>query len=344
MLKLYEVTIIPRSSFGTPIMGDTMFGHICWQCAYDEGLLTQDFSSVVKQYGTSPFLVVSSAFPVVQTDSDIGYAMPRPELALLTGKLDDGSSSRKIRLERAKELKKKKWMVLGSDLVIDIEKISLLSDAELTDVIVSGDSEQPQGNVRREDVSSFVMESEQMHNSINRLTQTTGEGFSPYVQDMQFYLPGIHLVLFIIVDNDICPEQSLREAIKRIGSFGYGRDASSGLGRFELGDLVERDLPSHEQANACYTLAPCVPVKEELQGAWFQPFTRFGKHGGGAELGGKPFKNPVVMAAEGAVFSADGNGMFKRPYIGRAVTDVSKTISATVVQGYSPYLPCNVEV
>ncbi len=125
--------------------------------------------------------------------------------------------------------------------------------------------------------------------------------------------------------------------------FGYGRDASSGLGRFQVVETQERQLPSGEQCNGCYMLAPCCPGKDTVERSWFQPLTRFGKHGGGAELTGKPFKNPVVMAAEGAVFM-QGASMPENPYLGRGIAGVSKAIPETVVQGYSLYFPCDVEV
>ena len=39
MQNLYEVILRPQSLFGTPLAGDTLFGHLCWQFAMDAGLL-----------------------------------------------------------------------------------------------------------------------------------------------------------------------------------------------------------------------------------------------------------------------------------------------------------------
>ena len=49
------------------------------------------------------------------------------------------------------------------------------------------------------------------------------------------------------------------------------------------------------------------------------------------------------MADEGAVFIPNDKGVFDKPYIGRAVTGVSKAEPSSVVQGYAPYLPLKLE-
>ena len=56
-----------------------------------------------------------------------------------------------------------------------------------------------------------------------------------------------------------------------------------------------------------------------------------------------PFKNPVIMADEGAVFIPKDKTVLKEPYIGRSISDVSKADQNTVVQGYAPYLLMKME-
>jgi len=59
-MKLYKLTINPQSVFGTPLKGDTFFGHICWMIAYrDEKRL----DTLLQSYKDGkPFLVVSDGF------------------------------------------------------------------------------------------------------------------------------------------------------------------------------------------------------------------------------------------------------------------------------------------
>ncbi|MFP4037650.1 MAG: hypothetical protein ACLFUE_09030, partial [Desulfobacteraceae bacterium] len=61
-------------------------------------------------------------------------------------------------------------------------------------------------------------------------------------------------------------------------------------------------------------------------------------------LSGNPFKNPVVMADEGAVLeTASGTNWGKKPYVGRSIHNVSLNDTKTVVQGYSPVIPLAME-
>ncbi len=342
MFKLYEVVIQPRSLFGTPLAGDTLFGHLCWQFACDGSLLQKDFQDVIREYCGKPFLVVSSALPRIEREGERGYALPRPDLSLF-GRVDlSDVSARKTMLETRKEMKKRKWLFAGERLQVCFDRESLLTADEVTDAALAACTEKERVHAGRSAAKGMVATWERTQNSINRLTQTTGAGFDPYRSDMISFIPGMTLSVFLLADEEVCAADSLQTACERIGMFGYGRDASSGLGRFEVKDMFERDIPNIGDANGCYTLAPAVPEQQTVQRGWFQPLTRFGKHGGGAELTGKPFKNPVLMAAEGAVFQVDPDIMVK-PYLGCGITGVSKAIQETVVQGYTLYLPCRVE-
>ena len=76
---------------------------------------------------------------------------------------------------------------------------------------------------------------------------------------------------------------------------------------------------------------------------FFTPFTRFGRHGDVLAKSGNPFKNPVIMADEGGIFIPKNKEIFSKPYIGRAVADISKIEPKSVTQGYSLYIPVRVE-
>jgi hypothetical protein len=50
------------------------------------------------------------------------------------------------------------------------------------------------------------------------------------------------------------------------------------------------------------------------------------------------------MADEGAVFTAKDGDVFDRPYLGTAALDISKAMPQSVLQGYSFYLPFQLEM
>ena len=50
------------------------------------------------------------------------------------------------------------------------------------------------------------------------------------------------------------------------------------------------------------------------------------------------------MADEGAVFMPFDEAYFEKPFLGKAVRDVSKSMPKSVTQGYAPYLPLKLEL
>jgi CRISPR-associated protein Csm4 len=184
---------------------------------------------------------------------------------------------------------------------------------------------------------------EQAHNTLNRLTNTTGTGeFAPFSAENIHYLPHARLAIFVLIDEQATDIDRVKNAFINMGSWGFGRDASAGLGRFSVVDIQALQV-QESSGRPRYTLAPCVPEKEKFSASFFTPFTRFGKHGAALIHQNKPFKNPVVMADEGAVFVPADQQQSGKPYIGGAVTGLSKADDRTVMQGYAITLPCELE-
>jgi CRISPR-associated protein Csm4 len=322
-VQTYQITIEPLSLFGTPIKGDTLFGQFCWQTAYDPDLLSYSLDEAVRSYSERPFAVFSSAFPALP---DGGVALKRPD-APLEYFFDFSGMAKEDRIGKRKEHKKQKWLVCDKPgAMADLTACRYMQDSDLSD---------------------SNPDHLQSHNSINRLTGTTGEGFAPFSQSVTLYPPGSCLVIFVGVENELLSRESLRIGLERIGTSGFGRDASTGMGKFRITACQEVDLASFgsEQPNALYTLAPCVPESGIYRDALFTPFTRFGRHGDRLAISGKPFKNPVIMADEGALlFPVDMAASLERKYIGTSLTGLSKIQATAVAQGYSLYIPLRLEV
>jgi len=331
-VKLYEIILKPQSAFGTPLKGDTLFGHFCWQAAYDPALVQGGLEHQLKTYSDQPFAIFSSAFPVIRTGNAIDHIFKRPDMPL--SRLFDTGADRCTRIRQTKELKKKKWMRISNGLAPNLSSDHFITDKELFSDITGTDAE-------KDVLTPFT----QTHNSINRLTQTTGTGmFAPYATENFFYAPGIELAVFILIDESAVNIGQIRTSLNRIGQWGFGRDASTGLGRFAvINDPIPVPGPDVQNSNALYTLAPSVPDPSRYSRLYYKPFIRFGKHGDRLATGGNPFKNPVIMADEGAVLIPSDRSCFDQPYVGQAVTDVSKTLPETVVQGYAPCLPIKLE-
>ncbi|MEK6590858.1 MAG: hypothetical protein AABZ11_09300 [Nitrospinota bacterium] len=340
-MKVYEITIKPITGFGTPFKGDTVFGHFCWQIAYNEKLVGKPLNDLLSNYQSKPFVIFSSAYPKFCIGTKYHYALKTPDLPLET--IFNLPEDKKELVKMRKEYKAKRWIIIEEGKRISsLKNLDKLNDKELFDKLKSNISDETRKWIKKAGAKSFAADFTQFHNKINRQSGTTGEeGFAPFAVEQQVFLSETELALFVGLDETVINIEQIRSGLERIGEFGFGKDASTGLGRFELGEEIEVDLSKigSDLANACYTLSPCVPEKETFSEIYFAPFTRFGRHGDIFAKSSNPFKNPVIMADEGAILKPKDRGVFNKPYIGRAIPNVSKIEPKTVTQGYSLYIP-----
>jgi CRISPR-associated protein Csm4 len=343
-VKLYEITVEPISPLGTPLKGDTIFGHFCWQSSDDPSLVHGGLAEQLRHYDERPFAVFSSAFPkVAGPGGTSSYAVKRPDMPLdMLSVFSQGKLSADVL--KIKEQKKRRWMLVPGDLGLDAKRMAFLADEELGSHIRDSLPDETRRKTAGFGPARLSARFTQSHNTINRLTFTTGTApFAPYTQEAASYCPGVKLAIFAAIDESSTDINKIRIALERIGNWGFGKDASIGYGRFIVAGCTEIETPSCNGANAMYMLGPCVPQQGSFDDAFFVPFVRFGKHGGDLARCANPFKNPVIMADEGAVFTFKDHGAFVRPYFGRSVKSVSKTQPEAVAQGYSLYLPFRLE-
>lgn len=220
-----------------------------------------------------------------------------------------------------KKLKKKQWLpesALGSDSRLWQQQA--LSSADISPNLV-GSHRQP-------------------HNSLNRQTHTTGAGgqFAPHESEQIWYGSGSLWTVYCLLDEGRLKKEQLQQVLENTGRSGYGRDASAGLGKFSLEAFEESDLfQCHAAGNAVFTLAASCPqgLGYNPERSYYHTQTRFGRHGNIQARSSRPFKQPVLMAQTGAVFSGTAAGS---PYIGQGIGGVSLSQPQAVHQGYAPAL------
>ena len=329
-MKLFAFTIEPLSAFGTPLKGDTIFGHFCWQAWHDPELLKEDFGTCLQHYHENPFIVFSSAL-VGLSESETPFAAPRPELP--PHRLFAAGGTRLERVKSAKMNKGRKWLLIDRSLDIVLDEKRLLSDAELARLALL--------NLKTDEIQPPLKEMKtRTHNTINRWTNTTGTGmFAPYETDTILYRPGTRLVILTGLDESVTAADSVAIALERIGKLGYGRDASTGLGHFVVVAQEQLPWPQWMSAEALYTLGPAVLDQNDYVKVYCKPFVRFGRHGDRLAHSRNPFKNPVIMADEAAVCAGPKFLDNFKGYVGQAVTGVSKAMPEAVTQGYTLCLP-----
>ena len=326
----YRFRIKPLSAFGTRPLGDTLFGQLCWALRNRHG--EARLAELLTGYTEGrPYAVVSDALPA-------GH-WPRPALPGHWYTMDS---------EDRKAVKQRAWLPAG-EFALPLQEWLARCKAP--------------GEVPGGSPASHL----QPHNTLNRETGATGTGqFAPYAMDQWWYgqrpkeegaiPPEIWLDLHVVLDEARLSAAELRTLLDDIGALGFGRDASIGLGKFQVEGPYAVTLPRQPEANAWLTLAPCAPqgLGFDPERSYYQPFTRFGRHGDlGVHLPGGPFKAPVLLARTGAVFAPLprdegpsfssplplGEGPGVRDFIGQGLGGdgtLSKTITGTIHQGYAP--------
>lgn len=301
-MESLALRLAPRSPFGTPLLGDTLLGQLCWAVRNRHG--EARLRELLEGYTEGrPFAVVSDAFPA-------GH-VPRPALPL--SRLGEiGPTERK----RAKRLRWLPWAALSRPprewLALAVEESALVETRQAT----------------------------QPHNSINRLTGTTGRGgFAPYTMSQRWYTSDAGFDVHVRFDRSRLGREDLVRLFEDLGAAGFGRDASIGLGRFTVSEVPADLPPAPEDADAWLTLAPCAPQGQGFvpERSFYEVFTRFGRHGDQAVHLGNPFKTPVLLARAGAVLTPMTMG--PAVYVGRGLGgdgSLSRAIPETVQQAYAP--------
>ncbi len=304
--SLHRATLALHTPLGTPLAGDTLFGQLCW--ALREAAGEAELSRRLAGYTAGhPWLVVSDGFPSAY--------LPKPTLPQrFTAVVDDPI--------RRKAAKRQRWLAA--------DRTGETLAAQLAGAV---DDAQAYGQAPRQNA--------QAHNTLNRLTGSTGEGeFAPYTVAQSCHTAGQRIDLYLVLDDDRLPPGEATALLTAVGSTGFGRDASTGLGKFSVRSLKAASFATPARANAYWTLAPCAPQGQGFVGeqSYWRVLTRFGRHGNALALAGNPFKTPVLLAATGAVLVPAGT-FAQRPFVGQGLGGqgrLSKAEAATVHQAYAP--------
>ncbi|MDH2998909.1 CRISPR-associated protein Csm4 [Pasteurellaceae bacterium LFhippo2] len=314
-MKTYCFTLKVQSAFGTPLVGDSLFGQLCWAVVHQfgESRLTELLQGYNQQ---QPFMVVSDALPS-------GY-LPLPTVPSKLWQTE-------LKEDR-KKLKKLSWLPLTE---IQNKKVNQWQEIAF------------KHQKQLDDDNTTILEKktqDQLHNAIDRSTGTTGtsDAFAPYSSSKTWYGANTLLDIYICLDENRIQVDQVKILLNNIGMFGFGRDASTGLGKFSIESVEVLDYHNTE-ANAYLTLANCAPQNLSLakEHCYYQITTRFGRHGDINALSSNPFKKPIILAKAGAIFTP--NTWQDRQFLGNGLTGVSYVQSQAVHQGYAPVIPVYVD-
>ncbi|GAB4334705.1 MAG: CRISPR-associated protein, Csm4 family [Calditrichia bacterium] len=303
-MNFFKATVRIRSPLATPLMADTLWGHICWGIRWREGEAA--LKLFIESYLEEPPLVLSNPFPA-------GF-LPKPVLpAQITGGNGDLQ-----KYQNVKPYKKLKYLP---------ETWLLQNEAPVCENSL-------QENWRREKIEHPRPKSRlRMGNGINRLSGTVEEGLLFNYPELWFEADS-DLEIWIISRYS---RERTRQLLEWALENGYGADVSIGKGRVELADVSPITWP--EKGNRYMALAHfAVPDRQFPSDLRADIFTKYGKVGHGLGLNRNPFKKPIMLFKEGATFQADSDRLF----IGGLLKDVHS--NPDIVQyAAAPLIPIQTE-
>jgi len=302
-MRRYRFTLAIDGAFSTPPKGDTLFGQLCWSLVELEG--GESLDRWLEGYtNRRPSFVVSD---MLAGDMVLFPPVPTAHLGI------------PFEAKKRKDLKRKRAITIGA-----LEQRDYQIDKSTRLACESHES---------------WLTSIQMRNRIDRRNDTTGNGFDPFASK-RYDICRSSATLYMVVDEKRIDLSTLRKALEYIGKNGFGKDATIGRGRFTVTNVEPVSFDT-EKSNALLTLAPSVLYGQNFEEVYYEPFTRFGKHGGYLAHG-RVWKNPVLMADSFALVKTDSSSFFIGHGLGGDGT-ISKRMPKTVHQGYAVTIPVRLE-
>jgi CRISPR-associated protein Csm4 len=295
-MTVFKVILQLKSRLVTPLMGDTIFGHILWGIARNLG--DEAVAEFINNLEQNP-LVVSNAFP--------HDYLPKPLLIDTSYKEEDYANIKKI----------KKIKYVPAAPFFKNEKITTTLFAKCIN-----------------DEKMYKYETiERLKNTCDRIKGGTLEETGLYGIDEIWVTAGENKkVLFDVYIGTSLEKDDLEQYIKWAFENGYGADASVGAGVISLSKIEPVQFP--ENGKRAMTLGsfvvPDLTLYESLE-LRANTTVKRGKVGDIFTHQINPFKKPILFYSEGATFNAQA---IEKPYIGSLLRDVHKD-NRIVHQGWA---------
>lgn len=300
-METWKVTIKVSSNISTPLIGDTIFGHIIWGIAHYEG--EEAVNAFIKALPNKPF-VISSAFPS-------GY-LPKPQL----------NPNFKFENIEYKELKKfKKIKYIPAKLFFDKPSITIEDIYQYSSEI---------------DYNQIALD--YLHNTCDRLGSGTLEDVGLFTSTTYWFKNKNNNVLFDIYVLSDYSDQIIKKYFEHAFSYGYGANSSVGSGNINIINIINIKMPEH--GNRAMALGPFVIIDSKiipLLDLRSDIFIRRGKIGAEFGLFMNPFKKPIAFFNEGSTFLYE---QINCQYIGNIIHNIHSD-PRIIQQGWAPIIRYN---
>lgn len=310
-MQTYQITLSVPSGFITPWHADTIFGHLCWAAERHEGFKRlSGASGLIDLFRNEPPFILSDGFPagLLPAPVTLKNLYSRPE--------DDQVDIEQYDL--MKRAKKTEYITIEEFLLFQQGNVPELSDTG-----------------QKGFVTATVL-----HNTISRITNTTGSQGSLYESDEKYAANG-EIQIYIKIKDGF--EDDVRLLFDRFAQGSYGAKKSTGKGTFSVKtiepykafDAMPEAKLNNQDISGFVTLSHFVPAKGDPTDGAYKTMIKYGKLGEEKTLCGQPFKKPLMMLKPGAVFHTNS----VRPYYGLLLDNISDADPSVVQYAFAFAVP-----
>ncbi len=278
-MQQYCIHWMALSAYSTELQSDTIFGHLAWAIRYCHG--EERLERIIRELPESP-LVLSSAFPLGQ--------LPLPQISPSRKLLAEVKAGLKVdnllwEVSR-KKMKAARWMDKESFLRAGCR----YNHFEQLKAQWENLDKKQQFKAEKEII---------IHNSINRISGTTGESGNLYSEETTFSAPDTCFESYL--DTDVLSGDELNDCFRYIEYTGFGKRKSSGKGYFKI-EVHNAKWDYLAKPNAYLSLSNHIPASDDSVDVLFSGFTKFAKLGGNSALTDSPYKYPFYLFKPGTVY------------------------------------------
>jgi len=267
MYEYGKIIINFITPFISELQSDTIFGHFAWGLRYkDENKL----NLLMQKFENEPFIIFSDAF--------LKDFLPKPFFSSFLSDCNE--------LEYVKQVKKSKYIQKDKFF----ENINNLSSNKVFEII------------KNQEINSNLKVSITQKNSINRFTNLVEEGL--YTIKEKFNKDEYEI--YFKYKSDLITKKEIEEIFEDISKIGYGKDRSTGKGRFKFRidwNFKEKNY-FIDKKRFYLNLSTCFYNPKNMVLIYGKTITKFPK--AGSFYSNEPYKNPSIMYLPGSIFMVDG--------------------------------------